>query len=341
MPLAQEIVKAVESVIGPGPHKLHEPLIGAMSCAEVDACIRSNHLSAGKVVERFERELARVIGARYCVATCSGTAALHAAYSVMFAGYKNEIQVPALTFVATANALVQLGHKIKFVDYMDAADVPVDILGHPVQLGGMLNDAAQALGSVRADGRLVGSTGTAVFSFNQNKTITTGGGGAVLTDDGELYTRLKHITTTARIADRWRVEHDEIAYNYRMPDINAAIGLGQLEDLQLILKAKRALAQKYIEAFRDISEARVWEEPARTKSNYWLVSLKFQEREEQQMALWALHNRGIQARMMPAPMHHLRMYEDYPRSIMSLTDNLYNTVICLPSSPKLGLQYVS
>jgi perosamine synthetase len=116
-----------------------------------------------------------------------------------------------------------------------------------------------------------GRVGT--LSFNGNKTITTGGGGAVLTNDAALGRRAKHLTTTARLPHRWAFEHDEVGYNYRMPNINAALGCAQLEQLPDLLAAKRRLFERYREAFRGISHVRLMTEPEGCRSNYWLQAL--------------------------------------------------------------------
>jgi len=333
----QKVLDTVVSVIGKGPHKLHEPIIGMAEQFNIDKVLESGHLSSGPWVNQFEASLAKFIGAKFCVATCSGTAALHAAYSVVFQTDKT-ILVPSLTFIATANPLMWLGIEPYFTDYNHGAKIAVPIIGHPVSDGYRFQDASQALGS-KQFGKYIGATGTAIFSFNQNKPITTGGGGAIVTDDENLYRKLKHLTTTARIPHRWEVAHDAIGFNYRMPDINAAIGCAQLARLPGIIKAKRSLAQAYIEAFKSIPGVSVWEEPDGTESNYWLVAIKFESHDEQQMALWKLANAGIQARMLPKPLHLLPMYADCKRTTMDETEYLYRHIICLPSSPQLGLKY--
>lgn len=338
---AKQVLEAVKSVIGHGPHKLHQPFLPKSNPDNnvLDSVLRSGHLSAGPIVAAFESELARFIGAKHCVATVNGTAALHAASAVIYGNCTTEIYIPSLTFIATANPLIELRHKVRLVDYNEPCDISVDILGHEAKTGGTLRDCAQALGTIRADGQMVGSSGTCIFSFNQNKIITTGGGGAIVTDDAALYKELKHLTTTARIPDRWRVAHDAIGWNYRMPDLNAAVGMSQLAHLPFILKCKRALAHKYQDALKGIDGVSFWEEPVGTKSNYWLPSLKADSADLQQAILWALHKEGIQARMLPTPLHMLPMYEQPENRIFTATESIWNSVVCLPGSPHLGMNY--
>lgn len=326
----------MRSVIGEGPHALHQPYLAGREQEYTAQVIASGHLSAGKWVERFENELAAFVGARHAIAVCNATCGLHVA--LVAAGYDDRFthKIPALTFVATANAAYEARCGITFCEPEDAT-LPVSILGRPLEsTKGYVWDTAQALGT-----RGIGNRSElAVFSFNQNKIITTGGGGAVTTNDGMMAGRLRHLVTTARIPHPWEVAHDNIAYNYRLSDLQAAIGCAQLEQLPLILKAKRALASRYIEAFRTVDGAKVWEEPPGSESNYWLVSILLNNPQELVPTLELLHSKGIQARRLPKPLHMLKMYKNCPRDDLSKTENLYARIICLPSSPKLGLQYI-
>lgn len=323
-------MKTVQDICGTGALKLHEPLFGPEEHVNVAQCVLSGLVSAGPWVEKFEAKLREFTGAKFAIATVSGTAALHAAVSCLW-DKGDIIEIPALTFIATANAALQAGLVVHFTEPGEAV-LPVDILGFPSEAVGRLRDSAQALGTE-------GITGTRIYSFNQNKTITTGGGGAIVTDDSELALRFKHITTTARIPHSWRVEHTEPAFNYRMPDINAALGCAQMDRLPDILKYKRALAMKYKEAFADAPEITFWDEPQGCRSNFWLCAIRLADYDAQQMALFELHNAGIQARMLPTPLHLLECYKDAPHNDLSVSEEIWATTICLPSSPRLGMQY--
>lgn len=168
--------------------------------------------------------------------------------------------------------------------------------GHPVDIEGLLaisrdfniafvEDAAESLGSYYS-GKHTGTFGSlGVLSFNGNKIITTGGGGAILTDDQNIARRAKHLTTTAKIPHRWSFNHDEIGYNYRMPNINAALGCAQLEKIESKIQAKRNLYESYKKAFAPIPGVAVFTEPENCRSNYWLqtlcLSTEHSERKEQ------------------------------------------------------------
>ena len=230
--------------------------------------------------------------------------------------------------------------------------MPVHIFGHPCQLDLLVNiakewnfklleDATEALGSTQ-HGIPVGGRHTAVFSFNGNKTITTGGGGAVTTQDEALYRRLKHLSSTAKQPHAWSFLHDEVAFNYRMPNINAALGCAQLEQLPRFLQAKRALALAYMDAFEGLKGLRILPSPSGTESNFWLVTLVA----DQATSGWldgmlnSLHQVGLHCRPSWQPLHLLPMYENHPRSDLQHTESMAQRIINLPSSVSLGLPFL-
>lgn len=386
---SSEIIAAVSAVIGdvPRPVALHEPLFAGNENTYVKSCIDEGWVSSvGAFVNRFEKDLADLCGAPRAVAVVNGTCAIHAALMVMGIKQGDEVIIPALTFVATANAVVHAGAVPHFVDVEETslgmdpqalvthlenvatrqggqtvnkltgmpirALMPVHIFGHPCRLEELaavarewnlmlLEDATEALGSTH-DGRPVGSRHTAVFSFNGNKMITTGGGGAVTTHDEELYHRLKHLTTTAKQSHQWAFLHDQVGYNYRMPNLNAALGVAQLEQAQRFLAAKRALAGAYMRAFDGMKGVRILPAPPSTESNYWLVSLVADQPVDGWLdaTLQALHDAGLQCRPIWQPLHMLPMYREHPRADLSRTESLARRLISLPSSVKLGLPLI-
>jgi perosamine synthetase len=177
-----------------------------------------------------------------------------------------------------------------------------------------------------------------VLSFNGNKIITTGGGGMILTDDDEYTLRARHFTTTAKKPHAWSFDHDEIGYNYRLPNINAALGCAQMERLPALVAAKRELAERYLEIFDGFSGARIYREPEGARSNYWLNTLIL-DREfasERDSLLPALHANGIHARPLWTPMHLLPMYCNCPRSRLAVAEDMHARCINLPSSPFLA-----
>jgi len=224
-----------------------------------------------------------------------------------------------------------------------AAVVAMHTLGHPVALEALaevcerfslslVEDAAEALGSYYL-GKHVGRWGrTAILSFNGNKIITTGGGGAVLTCDPRLARWLKHVTTTAKRPHPWRFYHDEVGYNYRLPNLNAALGCAQLEQLPEIIERKRALARRLQEAFAPLPGFEVFSELAGAASNYWLNLLHLPPELARDTALEALHDKGFLARPLWEPLHRLPMYRDCPRMDLSVADSLASHTICLPSA---------
>jgi perosamine synthetase len=175
------------------------------------------------------------------------------------------------------------------------------------------------------------------MSFNGNKIITTGGGGAILTNDEQLADYAKHLTTTAKIPHRWRYEHDEVGYNYRMPNLNAALGLAQLEQINSFIVKKRKLVNKYKELFEEYDGIDLFIEPTFAKSNYWLQTLIINdEKHDLEEALSVLNDFGVMARPIWEPLHILKPYTSYPSDDLTVTNKLRRQVLNIPSSPYLG-----
>ncbi len=224
-------------------------------------------------------------------------------------------------------------------------------LGHPADLDAiveicaqydipLVEDAAESLGSTYR-GKHTGRFGKlAAVSFNGNKILTTGGGGAILTDDAELADRAKHLTTTAKVPHAWEFQHDAIGWNYRMPNINAALGLAQLQILPQLLAAKRAVAERYQASFAELSGvAEFLCEPSDSCSNYWLNALVLSADHESSRdeLLKQLNSAGYQCRPLWQPMHYLPMYVDCPSGPLAMTENLCRRLINIPSSADLAL----
>jgi perosamine synthetase len=177
-----------------------------------------------------------------------------------------------------------------------------------------------------------------VLSFNGNKIMTTGGGGAILTNDEKLGAQAKHITTTAKSPHPWAFMHDMVGFNYRMPNLNAALGCAQLERLPSFLERKRALAERYARAFEGVPGAKFFREPEHGRSNYWLnaILLDRTEAARRDEVLEAVNAAGFMARPAWTPMHRLPMYADCPRMDLSAADDLEARIINIPSSARLG-----
>jgi perosamine synthetase len=380
------VVNTLKSVLPPGEQavSLHEPYFGGNEWAYVKECIDTGWVSsAGKFVDRFERDLATFTGAKCAVAVANGTAALH--ISLILAGVEqgDEVLIPTLTFIATANAVSYCGAIPHLVDSDEAtlgldtaklgnyladiaemksgscynrktgrrikAVVPMHTFGHCVDLDPLMDiceryrleiveDAAESLGSYYK-GRHTGNMGrVAALSFNGNKVVTTGGGGAILTNDEQLGKLAKHLTTTARLPHKWSFIHDRVGYNYRLPNINAALGCAQLEQLPAFLEKKRGLARRYEKAFAPLAGIRFFSEPAFSKSNYWLNALLLDPKlsGHRDVLLEATNSRGIMTRPVWTLMHELDMYASCPRmDNLDVAEDLERRLINIPSSAHL------
>lgn len=383
-PLVRQIVEAIRVVAGAGPVALHEPHFGGNEWIYLKECLDSTFVSSvGKFVDRFEAELAAYTGARHAIAVVNGTAALHVALQLAGVQPGDEVLVPALTFVATANAVAYCGAAPHFVDSAEdtlgvdpralraylaqiaelrgghcvnratgrviRALVPMHTFGHPVDIEAMValahdfqlalvEDAAESLGST-VGGRHTGTFGLlGTLSFNGNKTITTGGGGAILTNDPALARHAKHLTTTAKVPHRWAYVHDEVGYNYRLPNLNAALGCAQLEQLPGFLAAKRQLFERYKEALAGVPSVRLVAEPRGCISNYWLQTLVLDVAVEglRDAVLAATNDAGLMTRPAWNLMHSLPAYQACPRMALPVAESLERRLINLPSSAGLG-----
>jgi len=229
------------------------------------------------------------------------------------------------------------------------AIVPMHTFGHPCDMDGLLavarkyglaivEDAAESLGSYY-HGRHTGTFGLlGTLSFNGNKTLTTGGGGAILTDDADLARRAKFTTTTAKRPHKWEYVHDEVGFNYRMPNLNAALGCAQLEQLPGFLHSKRVLHEKYVAAFAGLGAVRLVTEPAGSSSNYWLQALKLQSIDMQlrDSILEQTNAAGYMTRPVWKLMHGLRQFEACPRAPLDVAERLEKTLINIPSGAGLA-----
>ena len=391
-PMVESVLEAIQQVVGSSskehPIGLHEPdFRGTQAWAYVKDCLDSGWVStAGSWVSRFEQQLCTITGAAHAVAVSNGTVALRLGLHLVGVGPGDEVLLPPLSFVATANAVAHLGAVPHFVDVEPtglglcpialserlkavaerrdgglvnqesgrriAAVLPVHVFGHPAQVDQLravadawglplVEDAAEALGSWRNGTHcgLFGAVGT--LSFNGNKLITTGGGGALLSNDGKLAQRARHLSTTAKQPHPWVFAHDAVGWNDRLPNLNAALGVAQLEDLDRRLAAKHQLAERYAEAFAGLEGVELVAEPAGCRSNQWLVSLRLTandpaEAEAKRLQLLeASHGAGLLLRPIWTPLHHLQMYQACPAGPLPVANDQAPRLLNLPSSPQL------
>jgi perosamine synthetase len=384
--LSEGFLSGLQQALGKqdGTIALHEPEFCGNEWLYVKECIDTGWVSSvGKYVDEFERRLAEFTGAQYAVAVVNGTAALHIALILAGVQPGEEVIMPSLTFVATANAVAHCGAVPHFVDSniltlgLDAdalaahlesiserdsgglrnsrtgrriaAIVPMHTFGHPGNLEGILEvaerfglpvieDAAESLGSTY-QGKHTGTFGClGCLSFNGNKVITTGGGGAILTNNPELARHAKHLTTTAKLPHRWEFFHDEVAYNYRLPNLNAALGCAQLERLPDLIQRKRRLAKQYQRIFSSVPGLNFVSEPSDCYSNYWLnaVRLENPDMQTRDELLAAANDAGYQCRPVWTLLHKLPMYRNCPQADLIVSEALEASLINIPSSAKLA-----
>lgn len=226
------------------------------------------------------------------------------------------------------------------------ACVPMHTFGHPVRIKELaaickdwhielVEDAAESIGSFY-EGQHTGTFGkVGVISFNGNKTITTGGGGMLLFRDEELGKFAKHLTTQAKVPHRWEFVHDHIGYNYRMPNINAAIGCAQMENLEQYVENKRETAEKYKEFFRSIPGIAFFTEPENCRSNYWLNVVLLKDRQAQQEFLEYTNDHGVMTRPVWQLMNKLEMFRDCETDGLENTRWVEEIIVNIPSSVRL------
>ena len=220
--------------------------------------------------------------------------------------------------------------------------VPMHTLGHSCRISEikeicdkykiiLIEDAAESLGSFY-NGKHTGTYGSlGVLSFNGNKIITGGGGGCIITDDPVLAKKAKHLTTTAKVPHKWKYSHDMIGYNYRMPNLNAALLTSQLENLISFLSSKRNIAIAYKEFFKN-KPYRFIEEPVNSKSNYWLNAIIFKDKEERDLFLHETNSKGVMTRPMWTLMNKLSMFQESQCGELSNAEWLEERVANIPSS---------
>ena len=226
------------------------------------------------------------------------------------------------------------------------ACVPMHTFGHPVRIEEIANlceeyhielveDAAESIGSLYK-GKHTGTFGkVGAISFNGNKTITTGGGGMMLFNDEELAAHAKHLTTQAKVPHRWEFRHDHIGYNYRMPNINAALGCAQLENLDKFIQSKRQLALEYAEYFKNVEDIQFFTEPEDTFSNYWLQTVILKDKDAQQKFLQQTNDNGVMTRPIWELMNRLPMFEHCENDGLKNTIWFADRVVNIPSSVRV------
>lgn len=357
---------------------LHAPYFGGNEKKYVLDTIDSTFVSSvGEYVNRFERMMAEITGAKFAVATVNGTTALHLSLVASGVKYGDYVITQPLTFVATANAIAHAGAKPIFVDvdetslslsanalqeylemnsYIDDEGVCRHKLDHaaikacmPMHTFGfvadienivkicskyhltLIEDCAESLGSYYGHTHTGNFGRCGTFSFNGNKTVTSGAGGAIITNDEHFAALLKHLSTTAKKAHPYEFFHDMVGYNYRMPNLNAALACAQLEQLPAFLKNKRDLAHKYRDLFKD-TEIQFIDEAEGTKANFWLNTILMHDTTSKNLFLKATNDAGVMTRPIWHLMNHLPMYSTCYCGDLTQSEFLAEHIINLPSS---------
>lgn len=341
---------------------LHEPFFDNLEKDLLVNCIDSTFVSSvGKYVDEFEEKIAQFCGVKKAVACVNGTNALHLALKLVGVTTGDHVVTQALTFIATANAILYCNAQPVFLDvdketlglcpqkledYIKKdknvkAIVPMHTFGHPCKINEikeickkyrvpLVEDCAESLGSYYTDIHTGNFGEIGILSFNGNKIITTGGGGMLLFNDEKLAQKAKHLTTQAKLPHRWEFHHDEIGYNYRMPNLNAALGVAQLEKLPFFLEKKRNLAKKYAQYFGDSFV----QEPKNAMSNFWLNAILLKDKKERDAFLEETNNAKVMTRPVWTLMHKLPMYKNAPHGDLSNAEFFEERLVNIPSGVK-------
>lgn len=331
----------------------------------VKECLDTNWVSSvGSYVNKFEENFAEYLKCKNAVVTMNGTAALELALRTLNIGYGDEVIVSSSTFISPVNTIKYVGAEPVFVDVcrdtyvMNAEKVeelitsktkailPVHIYGHPVDMDKIMDianrynlyvieDATESLGSLYKN-KPTGTIGhIGCFSFNGNKLITTGAGGMLVTDDEKLGERAKFLSTqTKEVLDNKAFYHPEIGYNFRMPNLLAAMGCAQLENIDDYIKVKRDHAKLYNELLKDVKGITIPVEKQWASNVYWLYSILVEEdygisRDE---LISKLKENGIESRPFFLPVHNMPPYKNCKYGDMTVTEELLLKGVNLPSS---------
>lgn len=329
----------------------------------VTDAVRSGWVSStGGYIQKFESEFSRYCDTNFGISTFNGTVALHLALAALGIGPGDEVIVPSMTFVASANAVAYTGATPKFVDVnpnywcldVDTLEknltpntkalIAVHIYGHPCDMDAIMKfadrhnlfvieDAAEAHGA-RVRGKRVGSFGhIGCFSFYGNKLITTGEGGMCVTSNEALASKMQILKSHGMNPDR-KYWHDHIGFNYRMTNLQAAIGVAQVQKIEWLISQKRRVAQAYYERLLPVETAGYIQLPKEmewAESSYWLYSILVSDKDLSAFdIIKKLQSYGVDSRPFFTPMHLLPPYKN--DLSLPISEKLAKTGVCLPSS---------
>lgn len=343
-------------------YPVYQPCFNGKEKTYVNECIDSTWISSkGKYIQQFEEQFAAYIGLKYATTVSNGTVALHLALMGLGIGEGDEVIVPTFTYIASVNAIVYCGATPVFADSEDAfwqldpsgieelitprtkAIMPVHLYGHACEMEAIckiakkhklfvIEDCAEAIGTT-IDGKKVGSFGDiATFSFFGNKTITTGEGGMVVTNDETLFDRCTHLKGQG-LAKHRQYWHDVVGYNYRMTNICAAIGVAQMETIGEIIAKKRQIADWY-KIYLDKKNVEFHGEKPGTVNTYWMCSILVGESKDRDALRDHLTAADIETRPLFYPVHTMPMFSAKFKRF-AVAENISHRGINLPSYPEL------
>jgi perosamine synthetase len=338
---------------------ISQPSIGEKEIEYVTDALKSGWVSSlGKYIDMFEEKFANYCGTKYAVTTSNGTTALHLSLVSLGVTADDEVIIPDLTFVATGSAVKYIGAKVVTVDIDEGtlcispeaiekaitsktkAIIPVHLYGHPANMDEIkkiakkynlfvIEDAAEAHGA-EINGKKVGSLGDAgVFSFYGNKIITSGEGGMITTDDEALYKKMRYLRDHAMSKEK-RYWHTEVGFNYRMTNLQAALGVAQFERIDELLDKKKKIFEWYQDGLKDVEGIRLNHQASWAKNVYWMVCLELDKCNETQRDefIKKLKAKNIDSRPYFYPVSDMPVYESVDTPI---THEVYQRGLNLPS----------
>jgi len=375
-----QLLKKIVKKKNPNKIGLHEPTINYDDIRSVIKSLKNKQISGeGPYVSRFEKRLSKIVNSRYVICTSSGTSALHVACKIIGLKKNDEVFMPNLNYISSANAvlycggiphLVDISNKtlgidpvklemyIKEISYIKnnklynkfsgniiKAIIPLHTFGHPCEIASIIKiakryklkcieDSAEGLGS-KFKNRHVGTFGQiGILSFNGNKTISTGAGGALITNDKILEKKTRILINLSKKPHKWDYNYSSLGFNYRMPNINAALGCSQIKKLKTIILNQRNLYNYYQLQLKGSKLGKIFKEPKNCKSNYWLQTFILNKSSKilRDAILNKTNSIGIPTRTAWQLLHNVDYLKDCPRMKLNVSKNIFNKIINLPSS---------
>lgn len=381
--LSKQVINKLNLILKKKNKNLHEPELNRKDFVHISKCFKSGMIStAGNYVSKFENEIKKITKSKYVISVSNGTVGLFISLKASGVQDNDEVLVPAITFVASANAVAHCNAVPHFIDIekdtlgIDVhklekylfkntyiknnlcynnktkkrirAIIAVHVFGHPCQIEKIvkvakkfklivIEDAAEAMGSYFKK-KHVGNFGlSGVLSFNGNKIVTCGGGGAIITNNFKLYKKIKHICTTAKIFHKWKYIHDDVGYNFRLPALNAALGYSQLLRLKYFINKKIKLYKIYNKEFTSLKGINIMDTPKNCKSNFWLQTMILSDKTKKlkNKIIHECHSSGIKVRPLWDLISTLNMYKNCPKMNLDNSKKAYENLINLPSSSSI------